>query len=161
MSSLIYFIFFWPLGSSLFGLIFRFALMGLVLNDCRLKGKPHLRWLLVVFFFGLWGFLAYMFLGSDVSKACANRMAKRRVIENITRPSEILRTLPSEHKGISAPPFEDPDPAADGYVDHYIEELLAAGEFDPSKFNRNAVRQELGIPDDVYVIGSIGRFSYF
>ena len=42
---------------------------------------------------------------------------------------------------------------------HLIRSAIPLDEFDPSKFNHNAVRQELGIPDDVYVIGNIGRFS--
>ncbi len=42
---------------------------------------------------------------------------------------------------------------------HLIRSAIPLAEFDPSKFDRNAVRQELGIPDDADVIGSIGRFS--
>ncbi len=42
---------------------------------------------------------------------------------------------------------------------HLIRSAIPLDEFDPSKFKRNAVRQELGIPDDVCVIGNIGRFS--
>jgi len=42
---------------------------------------------------------------------------------------------------------------------HLIRSAIPLDEFNPSKFDRNAVRQELGIPDDAYVIGSIGRFS--
>jgi len=42
---------------------------------------------------------------------------------------------------------------------HLIRSAIPLDEFDPSKFNRNAVRQELSIPDGADVIGNIGRFS--
>jgi len=42
---------------------------------------------------------------------------------------------------------------------HLIHSAIPLDEFDPSNFDRNAVRKELGIPDDANVIGSIGRFS--
>jgi glycosyltransferase involved in cell wall biosynthesis len=42
---------------------------------------------------------------------------------------------------------------------HLIRSAIPLDEFDPSNFEHNAVRQELGIPDDAVVIGSIGRFS--
>ena len=42
---------------------------------------------------------------------------------------------------------------------HLIRSAIPLDEFDPNNFDRNAVREELSIPDDAKVIGSIGRFS--
>ncbi|MFC2053202.1 glycosyltransferase family 4 protein [Chloroflexota bacterium] len=43
---------------------------------------------------------------------------------------------------------------------HLIRSAIPLDEFNPSKFDRDAIRQELGIPKDTVVVGNIGRFSH-
>jgi glycosyltransferase involved in cell wall biosynthesis len=42
---------------------------------------------------------------------------------------------------------------------HLIHSSIPLEEFDPAKYNRQEVRQELGLPQDDPVIGNVGRFS--
>ncbi len=47
--------------------------------------------------------------------------------------------------------------APDDY--HLIRSAIPLDEFDPARYDRCAIRQELGIPTDAVVIGNVGRFS--
>ena len=40
-----------------------------------------------------------------------------------------------------------------------IRSAIPLSEFDPEQYDRNSVRQELGIPEEAIIIGNIGRFS--
>jgi len=42
---------------------------------------------------------------------------------------------------------------------YLIRSSIPLDEFDPSRYDRAAIRKELGIPDNVPVLGSLGRFS--
>lgn len=42
---------------------------------------------------------------------------------------------------------------------HLIRSAIPLEDFDPAKYNRQEVRQELGLPTDAPVIGNVGRFS--
>jgi len=146
MGQLIYFLFWFPLGSSLFGLIFRFALASLVFTDRHMNGKNPFWWTLFTFFFGIWGFILYMVFGSDTIKTSAARARRQRVVESVTKSREIFNVRQSETVGLSKPPFEDPV-GDDSYVDHYIEELLEGGETDKARSNVEKILQvasELG-----------------
>jgi len=42
---------------------------------------------------------------------------------------------------------------------HLIRSAIPLDVFDPTRFDRRAIRQELGIPVDAVVVGNVGRFS--
>jgi glycosyltransferase involved in cell wall biosynthesis len=48
---------------------------------------------------------------------------------------------------------------ADDRKYHLIRSAIPMADFDPARTNREATRQELGIPPDAPVVGNVGRFS--
>lgn len=142
---LIYMLFFWPFGFSIIGLFVRFAIVGIVVTDCRLKGKYAFWWGVLTFFLGIWGVILYMIFGSDVLKNSAKRMARSRVINEITKSDELRTKIPSRTSGLARAPFDIPD-AQDEYVDHYIEELLAEGKI---KEARTKVDQTIALAEEL------------
>jgi len=123
-----------PFNGMLAGIFIRALLLMLVFMDRYMNRKFWLWWVILVLIFPIWGFIAYMAFNTDTLKSSAGRMRRKKVERSLTSTVEILRTQPHQHKDISKPPFEDPL-AHGAYVDHYIEELIDAGEIEKARKN--------------------------